>query len=217
MLRRLSIGRQQGVHAKPMPDSGTANLIFRKLSAELDRAEASALSALNDYDGKPPASLLVIFKQRYQFSPFACLLYDPENVEISAMVDLREGLRVAASTVAKMEEAKPAYAVSMMEVKSAELPFWLNKGFFPKAEVPESFVGKDLLLFSASNATGQVVRRLRQIVSSSVLLAERGRQLGRSVQVQLDDNEPCELDVFWSKYKTVKKQLLEHEERRNFL
>lgn len=189
---------------------------FKKLNAELDRAESSVLNALSDHQEKPPASLLVVFKQRYEFKPVAYLLYDPANIEISVIVDLREGLRVAASRVAQLESAKPAYAISMIGIASAELSFWLEKGFFPKRAVPASFVGKELFLFTASNASGQVIRRLSELVSSPVLLAEGTRQLGRSVQVQLS-NEACEMDVFWSKHQAVRKQLLEHEERRHYL
>jgi hypothetical protein len=190
--------------------------IFKKLNAELDRAEASVLDALSDYQEKPPASVLVVFKQRYEFKPLAYLLYDRDNLEISVMVDLREGLRLAASQVAKLETAKPAYAISMIAMDSDELPFWLGKGFFPQQEIPASFVGKELLLFTASTASGHVIRRLSELVSSPLLLGEGTRQLGRSVQVQMS-HEPYEMDVFWSKYKTVRKQLLEHEERRNYL
>jgi hypothetical protein len=193
-----------------------ADPIFKKLTAELARAEASVLNVLKDSPGKPPAALLVVFKRRYEFRPGAYLLYDPDNLEISVMVDLREGLRVAASKVAQMQAAQPAYAISMIAMDSDELSFWVEKGFFPKQEIPASFVGKELLLFTASNASGQVIRRLSELVSSPVLLAEGTRQLGRSVQVQLS-HEACEMDVFWSKHQAVRKQLLEHAERRHYL
>lgn len=182
--------------------------VFEKLNAELDRAEASVLDALTGYQGKPPAALLVVFKQRYEFEPVAYPLYDPENLEVSVMVDFREGLRMVAASVAQMESAKATYAISMIAMDSTDLSFWLEKGFFPKQEVPESFIGKELYLLTASNASGQVIRRLSELVSSPVLLAESTRQLGRSVQVQLSD-EACEMEVFWSRYESVRKQLLD--------
>ena len=193
-----------------------ADPIFKKLNAELDRAEASALDALNDSSGKAPPGLLVVFKPRYQFGSKAYLIYDPSNIEVSVMADLREGLRVAASAVAKLEGVRPAYAISMIEIASADLPFWLEKGFFPKEAVPPGFADRDLVLFSASNASGQVIRRLSQFVSSSVLLATGSRRLGPSVQAPLNQ-EACEMDVFWSHLKLVKKQLLEYPERRSYL
>lgn len=196
-----------------------ADPTFKKLNAELDRAEASALdalNALNNSSGKAPPGLLVVLKPRYQFGSMAYPLYDPNDIEVSVMVDLREGLRVAASAVAKLEGVRPAYAISMIEIASADLPFWLKKGFFPKAAIPPSFAGRDLVLFSASNASGQVIRRLSQFVNSSVLLATDSRRLGSSVQAQLDQSV-CEMDVFWSHLKRVKKQQLEYPERRNYL
>lgn len=181
---------------------------FKKLTAELLRAEASALYALDRYGRKVPGALLVVFKQRYEFSSVAHPLYDPGTLDVSVMAALREGLRVAAKEAAKRPVAKVACVISMIEMDDADLSFWLEKGFFPKAKVPSSFVGKDLALFTASNASGQVVRRLSQIVSSPVLLMEGSRQLCRSVQVEMA-NEPSEMDVFWSTYKTAKKRLLE--------
>ena len=193
-----------------------ADPLFKKLNAELGRAEASALDVMNHPLGKAPPALLVVFKPRYQFGSVAYPVYDPSNIEVSVMADLREGLRVAASAVAKLEGVRPAYAISMIEIASADLPFWLEKGFFPKEAVPSGFAGKDLVLFTASNASGQVIRRLSQFVSSSVLLATGSRRLGPSVQVQLNQ-AACEMDVFWSHLKLVRKQLLEHPERRNYL
>lgn len=194
----------------------TADPIFKKLNAELDRAEASALDALNGSSRGAPPALLVVLKPRYQFGSMAYPLHDPNNIEVSVMVDLREGLRVAASAVAKLESARPACAISMIEIASTDLPFWLKKGFFPKEAVPPSFAGRDLVLFSASNASGQVIRRLSQFVSSPVLLATGSRRLGPSVQVQMNQ-EACEMDVFWSHLKRVKKQMLEYPERRSYL
>lgn len=199
-----------------MPRSVSSDVIFSRLNAELDQAEASALYALNEADGEAPGSLLVVFKQRYEFKPAAYLLYDPDNIDISVMVDLREGLRVAARKVAKQAVAKPAYAISMLTMNGTDLSFWLKKGFFPAEAVPSSFADKDLVLFSASNATGQVVRRLSQFVSSPVVLSAGSRQLCHPVQVQMD-NEPSEMDVFWSAYKRAKKQIAEYGKHRYYL
>jgi len=190
---------------------------LEKLTAELSRAEASALYALNEANGDAPGSLLVVFRQRYEFEPAAYLLYDPDNLEISVIADLREGLRVAARAVAKEDLAIPAYAITMLTINGPdELSFWLKKGFFPAAEVPTDFAEQALVLFTASNATGQVVRRLSQFVHSPVGLSTGHRQLGRSIQVQLDQ-APSEMAVFWSTYQLAKKQLLAHPERRDYL
>lgn len=189
---------------------------FKRLTAELDQAASSALYALNEAGENAPSSVLVVLKPRYTFRPAVYLLHDPENIDISVMVDLRAGLRAAASEVAKLEVAKPIYAISMIEIASGDLSFWLEKGFFPKSEVPSGFVEKDLVLFTASNASGQVVRRLSQFVSLPVLLDSGSRQLGRSVQVELS-NEPSEMDVFWSKYKSVSQLISEDESRRAYL
>lgn len=190
---------------------------FKKLTAELGRAEASALYALNEANGDAPGSLLVVFRQRYEFKPAGYLLYDPDNLDISVMVDLREGLRVAARDIAKRDVAIPAYAISMLTINGPDdLSFWLKKGFFPAADVPAGFAEQALVLFTASNATGQIVRRLSQFVHSPVALSAGSRQLGRSVQVQLDQ-EPSEMDVFWSTYQSAKKQLSKYPESRDYL
>ena len=203
-------------HFIPLMTSAATDSTFKKLTAELARAEVSALHALNEADGDAPGSLLVVFKQRYQFKPAVYLLYDPDNIDISVMVDLREGLRVAARKVAKREVATPAYAISMLTMKGDDLSFWLKKGFFPAAEVPASFAEQDLVLFTASNATGQVVRRLSQFVRSPIALSAGSRQLGRSIQVQMD-KAASEMDVFWSAYEASKNQLLKYPERRAYL
>ena len=64
-----------------------ADPLFKKLNAELGRAEASALDVMNHPLGKAPPALLVVLKPRYQFGSVAYPVYDPSNIEVSVMAD----------------------------------------------------------------------------------------------------------------------------------
>lgn len=172
---------------------------LRRLSAALDEAENSALSAMNSSDSKPIPSLLVMYKPRFERPSNAHLLYNPAHIEESVEKELTLGLIEAAAQTAR-QDAQPAYIVSMVTIGRRKLGEWIAQGFFPGSEVPPEFEGQSVILFSASNPAGQVIRRLRQLISPSDTESDGSYQLGQSVQVELGD-APSELAVFWSTYR----------------
>ena len=189
-----------------MPRSVSSDVMFSRLSAELDQAEAFARDILEEQLERIPAMALAVFKRSHEREPFPFTLYTPQNIDVSVMADLRESLRVAGRQLGESSDVKPKCVLSMLEIVSTELDFWLGKGFFPRDEVPSSFIGKDLALFTAAAETGEVVRRLSLLVSSPVS-RRRQRQLGQSVQVQMS-GEGCEVDAFWQQFKIAHKRRL---------
>lgn len=182
-----------------MIKAASTSKAIKKLVRELDTAEMFARDALDDYTGSIPATLLVIFKQRYEHPPQNYSLYDPDNLELSIMADIRSNLRAAGFEVASQSGVTPLYALSMIEIPGKEQDFWLKKGFFPADGLPASFIGQNALLITASNRAGRVLRRLIRIVDASLLLTSSSRQLGRSVQIEQSE-QPTEMTLFWQPY-----------------
>lgn len=182
-----------------MVKAASPSKAIKKLVRELDTAETFARDALDDYTGSIPATLLVIFKQRHEHPPQDYSLYDPDNLELSIMADIRSNLRAAGFEVASQSGTTPRYALSMIEIPGKEQDFWLKKGFFPADRLPASFIGQDTLLITASNRAGRVLRRLIRIVDARLLLTSSSRQLGRSVQIE-ESEQPTEMTLFWQPY-----------------
>ena len=188
--------------SKPVQPSAST----KKLSVELDRAETFVVNAIGNYTGTIPATLLVIFKKRRKHPPQPFFLFDPEELEISIMSDLRSSLREVGADVALTLERQPIAALSMIEMPKAEQAFWLKKGFFPSDAMPEQFIDQDTLLMTASNDSGQTIRRLVRIDQSPLLLSSASRQLGRSVQVELGE-EASEMSLFWQSFTAARARL----------
>ena len=127
-------------------------------------------------------------------------LFTLENLEMSVIADLRSNLRDAAIQVTNYGESAPVYALSMMEIIGEEQNFWQEEGFFTASELPESFIEQDTLLLTASDNSGQVLRRLIRLVDSPLLLNSSSRQLGRSIQIAQRE-QPTEMAAFWQQYK----------------
>lgn len=182
-----------------MTKAASNSKAVKKLMRELDTAEAFAREAIEEQVGSVPSTLLVILKPRHQHPPRSYPLYDPDDLELSIMADLRSNLRAAGAEISKQREADPLYALSMIEIPKQEQDFWLNKGFFPAAQLPEQFIGQDTLLITASDKSGRVLRRLIQLVDSPLLLNSGSRQLGHCVQIEQSE-QPTEMTAFWKPY-----------------
>ena len=78
-----------------MPRSVSPDVIFSRLSAELDQAEAFARDMLEEQLERIPAMALAVFKRSHELEPLPFTLYNPQKIDVSVMADLRESLRVA--------------------------------------------------------------------------------------------------------------------------
>lgn len=175
------------------------------LIVNIETAVSFTANEILNYPREIPATLLVVDERGDLIRPLPFTLFNPLHLELSIMSDMRENLRAAGRKVAGLRKRQPSCVLSMLEVRSNQRDFWLSKGFFPAAAVPASFDGKDTVLLTATNALGETVRRLCELLPLSSSPYITGRKLGDSSQVELS-GQPCEIDLFWETFTAVRRR-----------